>query len=124
MYVCRPGCEWGEKTGKLEPKTKRSAHGQGRGSLAHSGHKSARLPAPLWGGRIAPMAARFSVTLFCLAIVGCDGYRATIITMRAKQAAVSRRDLAKQFYDPDGWRRKLPPGWSPALVVSLGSRLR
>ena len=48
--------------------------------------------------------------------------------MNAKRKpAVSRRDvlsgdsLTRQFYDPDGFRSGLPPGWSPALVVALGS---
>ncbi len=48
--------------------------------------------------------------------------------MGARQkGAVRRREildgssLTKQFYDPDGWRSKLPPGWSPLLVVTLGA---
>ena len=42
-------------------------------------------------------------------------------------APVKRREvldgssLTKRFYDPDGFRSKLPPGWSPVLVVSLGA---
>ena len=29
--------------------------------------------------------------------------------------------LAKQFYDPEGFRAALPVGWSPALVLFLGA---
>ena len=29
--------------------------------------------------------------------------------------------LAKQFYDPEGFRAGLPVGWSPALVLFLGA---
>ena len=29
--------------------------------------------------------------------------------------------LAKQFYDPEGFRSGLPVGWSPALVLFLGA---
>ena len=44
-----------------------------------------------------------------------------------RKGAVSRREvldgssLTKQFYDPEGWRKGLPPGWSPVLVLSLGA---
>ena len=52
--------------------------------------------------------------------------RASSIRMSARKQ-VSRREvldgssLTKQFYDPEGWRKNLPPGWSPALVVLLGA---
>ena len=29
--------------------------------------------------------------------------------------------MTKQFYDPKGFRAKLPPGWSPALVLAIGA---
>ena len=44
-----------------------------------------------------------------------------------RKSAVSRREvldgssLTKQFYDPEGFRSGLPPGWSPALVLTLGA---
>ena len=47
--------------------------------------------------------------------------------MKKPTGGVSRRDvldgssLTKRFYDPAGWRSKLPPGWSPALVLSIGA---
>ena len=57
--------------------------------------------------------------------------RGSGVSMRANQkkptGGVSRRDvldgssLTKRFYDPAGWRSKLPPGWSPALVLSIGA---
>lgn len=52
--------------------------------------------------------------------------RSPKVSMRAKRD-VRRREvldgssLTKQFYDPAGFRAGLPPGWSPALVVALGS---
>ena len=59
----------------------------------------------------------------------CVAPRASKISMGAKKrtCAVSRREvldgssLTRQFYDPDGFRAGLPPGWSPALVLSLGA---
>ena len=53
--------------------------------------------------------------------------RAAAIMMGAKRSDVSRRDvldgssLTKQFYDPEGFRSRLPPGWSPALVLAIGA---
>ena len=71
------------------------------------------------------------VALAALLAVGCECYvvpRASrICMMGAKRGGVSRREvldgssITKQFYDPDGWRAGLPPGWSPALVLSLGA---
>ena len=63
-------------------------------------------------------------------VVGCECYvvpRASMISMGAKKKTVSRRDvldgnsLTKAFYDPEGFRKGLPPGWSPVLVLSLGA---
>ena len=65
-----------------------------------------------------------------LLVLGCECYvtpRATVRMGARKNDAVSRREVidgssvTKQFYDPDGFRSGLPPGWSPALVLVLGS---
>ena len=65
-----------------------------------------------------------------LIVLGCECYvtpRATIRMGARKNNAVSRREVldgssvTKQFYAPDGFRSGLPPGWSPALVLALGS---
>ena len=62
--------------------------------------------------------------------VGCERERhGGTIVMGTKQRSntASRRNVldgsaaTKAFYDPEGFRSKLPPGWSPALVVSLGA---
>jgi hypothetical protein len=54
--------------------------------------------------------------------------RVPVARMGAKRKnTMSRREVldgssvAKSFYDPDGFRASLPPGWSPALVLSIGA---
>ena len=67
-----------------------------------------------------------------LLVVGCECTCTCYVTARAMlrmgaKKAVSRREvidgssLTKRFYDPDGFRSGLPPGWSPALVLAIGS---
>ena len=72
----------------------------------------------------------WSIAISLLLVGGCECYvvpRTSMIRMGAKKKTVSRRDvldgnsLTKSFYDPDGFRKGLPPGWSPALVLSLGA---
>lgn len=74
-----------------------------------------------------------AATCLLLSTSCCQCYtipRTPSISMAAgkrKSAVSTRRDvlngdsLTKQFYDPEGWRKNLPPGWSPVLVVSLGA---
>ena len=65
-----------------------------------------------------------------LLVLGCECYMTPRVTIRMgadRKKSVSRREvldgssLTKQFYDPDGFRAGLPPGWSPALVLAIGS---
>ena len=81
---------------------------------------------------------RLLIFLLALAIRSCECFSIVSVGARAarhstaimgarKGGDVTRREvldgssLTKQFYDPDGWRKGLPPGWSPALVASLGA---
>ena len=97
----------------------------------HFGSQTCRLQFQLSGGvenfNVNVNAANKTRSMRCLCLVaclavGCDCFavRSSKLIMRSKKA-VTRRDIAKQFYDPDGWRKGLPPGWSPALVVALSA---